>query len=205
MRDTMEEYKSLNRLKKKQKTKETPKIRSYITKFIMKTMICITLFITMLIVIKSSPSFKATIYKNVYEDNFSFAKINNLYQKYFGDILPFDNIVPNNDELVFQENLKYDDISLYKNGAKLTVTTNYLVPAIESGIIVYIGEKENYGNTIIVQQINGIDVWYGNVNISNLKLYDYIEKGNMLGETNGNTMYMVFQKEGKYLDYKKYI
>ena len=201
----MEEYKSLNRLKKKQKTKETPKIRSYITKFIMKTMICITLFITMLIVIKSSPSFKATIYKNVYEDNFSFAKINNLYQKYFGDILPFDNIVPNNDELVFQENLKYDDISLYKNGAKLTVTTNYLVPAIESGIIVYIGEKENYGNTIIVQQINGIDVWYGNVNISNLKLYDYIEKGNMLGETNGNTMYMVFQKEGKYLDYKKYI
>lgn len=201
----MEEYKSLNKLRNKQKTKQTSKVRNYIKSFIMKSMICITLFIVMLIVIKAHPSFKSIIYKNVYEDNFSFAKINNLYQKYFGDILPFDNIVPNDDELVFQETLKYKDISLYKDGAKLTVTTNYLVPAIESGIIVYVGEKEGYGNTIIVQQINGIDVWYGNVNISDLKLYDYIEKGNMLGETNGDTMYMIFQKEGTFLDYKEYI
>lgn len=201
----MEEYKSLNKFNKKQKVKQIPKVKNYIKTFIMKSMVCISLFIVMLIVIKTNPSLKSTIYKNVYEDNFSFAKINNLYQKYLGDVLPFDNIVPNNDELVFQETLKYKEISLYKNGAKLTVTTNYLVPAIESGIIVYIGEKEDYGNTIIVQQINDIDVWYGNVNISDLKLYDYIEKGNMLGETNGDTMFMLFQKEGKFLDYKEYI
>ncbi len=46
----------------------------------------------------------------------------------------------------------------------------------ESGIVVYIGEKENYKQTVIVQQMNGVDVWYGNIKQANVKLYDYVEK-----------------------------
>ena len=51
-----------------------------------------------------------------------------------------------------------------------------MVPVIESGVVVFIGEKEGYGNTIIVEQVNGVDVYYSNINPSNIKLYDYIEK-----------------------------
>ena len=40
---------------------------------------------------------------------------------------------------------------------------------------------------------------------TDIKLYDYIEKGNMLGSTKDNVLYLVFQKGGKFLDYKKYI
>ena len=36
-------------------------------------------------------------------------------------------------------------------------------------------------------------------------LYDYIEKGKLLGEVKGKKLYMVFSKDGKYLNYKDYI
>ena len=38
-----------------------------------------------------------------------------------------------------------------------------------------------------------------------MKLYDYIEKGSLIGEAKDEKIYLVFSKEGKYLDYKKYI
>ena len=36
-------------------------------------------------------------------------------------------------------------------------------------------------------------------------MYDYLKTGDILGEANGTKMYLVFTKEGKTLDYKKYI
>ena len=80
-----------------------------------------------------------------------------------------------------------------------------MVPTIESGIVVFIGEKENLGTTVIIEQVDGIDTFYSNININNIKLYDYIEKGELLGETKGNDLYLFFQKNGEYLDYQKYI
>ena len=38
-----------------------------------------------------------------------------------------------------------------------------------------------------------------------VKLYDYVEKGKVLGEADGNYLYMVFAKKGKFLSYKDYI
>jgi len=38
-----------------------------------------------------------------------------------------------------------------------------------------------------------------------VSLYDYIKKGENIGETDGTSLYMVFTKEGKTLDYQKYI
>ena len=43
---------------------------------------------------------------------------------------------------MFNEKLKYKEESLYKDGVKLTVNTNYLVPVMKSGIVVFMGEKE---------------------------------------------------------------
>ena len=68
----------------------------------------------------------------------------------------------------------------------------------------YIGEKEEYGNTVIIQQIDGIDVWYGNISNTSIKLYDYVEKGNLLGECS-NELYLVFKKDGNRLDYENRI
>ena len=158
-----------------------------------------------LIVLKGNSKLKANFYKQVYDTNFSFVTLNQAYQKYFGSPIPFSDMVKKPVETVFNEKLEYQEISFYKDGAKLTVTKNYLVPILESGMVVFVGNKEGYGNTVIVQGMNDVDTWYGNIENVNVKLYDYVEKGSLLGETQDTTLYMVFQKEGKSLDYKEYI
>ena len=75
---------------------------------------------------------------------------------------------------------------------------------IESGLVVYVGEKEGIGNTIIVQQSNGIDVKYGFLDKIDIKVYDYIEKGTIIGNSN-NKLYLEFSKDGKVVSYEPYI
>ena len=107
--------------------------------------------------------------------------------------------------MVFNEKLTYLSKNKYLDGVKLKVNTNYLVPIIESGIVVYIGEKEGYGNTIIIQGADFTDIWYGNISNTNVSLYDYVDKGSFLGEANGEEIYLVFSQDGNILDYEKYI
>ena len=88
---------------------------------------------------------------------------------------------------------------------KLTVDENYMVPVLESGIVIFLGEKEGYGNTVVIEQVDGVDVYYSNISTDNVKLYDYVEKGTLLGEAENKKLYLVFQKDGTFLNYKDYI
>ena len=157
-----------------------------------------------LILLKKNSTFKNAFYKYVYEENFSFAQVNAMYKKYFGSAIPFEDILKKNTKSVFNEKLTYSKAEAYKDGVKLEVSKQYLVPVLESGMVVFVGEKDGYGNTIIVQQMNGVDVWYSNVT-SNVKLYDYIEAGEALGEVNGNDLYLIFKKDGTIQNYEDYI
>ena len=98
----------------------------------------------------------------------------------------------------------YEKVEKYYDGAKLTVGSNYSVKIRESGIVVFIGEKENYGNVVIVQQIDGIDMWYGNISDTSYSMYDYVKKGDILGVSN-DYLYVVYKQNGKVLDYEKYL
>jgi len=197
-------FKNRNKVLSK-RTSNITKENKFLFKYLNKILITFALVLITLIFIKTSDENKDFIYKHVFENSFKFARINYYYKKYFGNILPFQNIVIDNEKEVFNEKLTYVEASKYHNGVRLSVSNNYLIPILESGIIVFIGNKENYGNTIIVQQTNGVDVWYGNVKNVNVNMYEYIEKGKLLGEVNGEQLYVVFQKEGEYLDYKEFI
>lgn len=193
----MYESKFLNKKKKE---------KNQFLSFINKLLVCFLLFLSVMVLIKVKPEYKDKIYNKLFNNTFSFAKFNKWYKEKFGNALPIDDIIPSNDTVsVFNEKLKYSEAISYKDGVKLTVEDNYLIPTLEGGVVVFIGEKEEYGNCVIIQQSNGIDLWYCNVTNSNLKLYDYVEKGSLVGEASGNYMYLVFQKDGKYLNYKDYI
>ena len=170
-----------------------------------KALLVVFLTLLVLIFIKKDPQFKTDFYKFVYNSHFSFAIFNDVYEKYMGNPLPFKDLLVQGTEPVFNEQLVYKETNIYKDGVELKVDKNYMVPALDSGIVVFIGDKEDYKDTVIVQQANGIDVWYSNVSADNLKLYDYIEKGNLIGEVKTDSLYMVFKKDGKVLDYKDYI
>ena len=191
-------------LNKKNNRNDGNELKKFIVSFVSKCLVSIVIFLLLLIISNKNISLKEKINNKVFKNNISFATINNWCKNKLGGILPFDKVVTP-DVTVFNEKLTYKEQSLYKDGVKLTVEDNYLVPIIESGIVVFIGEKEEYGQTVIAQQVNGIDVWYSNVDTSNISLYQYLTKGNLLGEAKSNYIYMVFQKDGKFLDYKEYI
>lgn len=194
----VEDYRKNKKVVKKLTLKKSVK------KFISKCLIVVILFLAVLIAMKNNPPFKNNIIKYVYEDSFKFTKLKSIYKKYFGKLLSIDKVAPK-EEAVFSEKISYKKSNTYKDGTMLTVANNYMVPTLESGIVVFIGEKEGYGNTVIIEQVDGVDVWYSNIKIANIKMYDYIEKGSLLGEVNGEKLYMVFQKDGNFLNYKEHI
>lgn len=173
--------------------------------FFSRTCICIILILIVLIVIKINPSFKTHFYTYVYENNISFAQINKFYEKYAGSSFPFKDYFKDSTKPVFNEKLTYEEVEKYLDGVKLIVDTNYLIPALEDGLVIFLGEKEGYGNTLIISQSNGIDVWYSNIENVAVSLYDYVEKGGLIGNSKDNSFYLVFKKDGQILDYEEYI
>ena len=179
-------------------------LKKSVRSFISRVLVTIAIFLFGMILVKSDDAFKNKILDNVYNKQFKFVQLGEIYQKYFGNILSIDKVLVD-EKPVFQEKLSYLKSSKYKDGVKLTVDENYMVPILESGIVIFLGEKKGYGNTVVVEQVDGIDVYYSNVSVSNIKLYDYVEKGELLGEAQDKKLYLLFQKDGKFLDYKEYI
>lgn len=166
-----------------------------------KFLLMIILFLVILISLKKDSNLRDKFYDEVYNSNFNFAYINNLYTNFFGEPLPFLNETT---DMVFNEELVYDDISDYMDGAVLTVGNNYLVPVLNDGIVIYVGNKENYGNSVIIEDADGVEILYGNLSNINVSMYDYVKAGSLVGEVN-NKLYMVFTKNGENISYDAYI
>jgi stage IV sporulation protein FA len=171
---------------------------------ISKVMITTIILLVGMIIVKKEPNTKMFFKQNLYEKSIKFTKTKEIYNKYFGNILSLDQIMYK-ESPVFNETLTYNSKKTYKDGVELTVTEGYMVPNLNNGIVVYIGEKEEYGTTVIVEQENGIDVFYSNITFDGLKLYDYVEKGEYIGRAKTSKIYLLFQKDGEVLDYKNYI
>lgn len=169
--------------------------------FFNRLLITCLLTVLCLIFFKKDSSFKESFYNKFFSENFDFAYINNLYKEHFKGNLPFKNFLV---EPVFNEKLSYDESNSYLDGVSLNVSSNYLVPSLDSGLVVFIGEKEGYGNTVIIEDKNGVDIWYSNLTDINVKLYSYVSNGEFIGSCN-DLLYLVFKKDGNVLDYKKYI
>ena len=184
----------------KEKLVLKPKIKVALSKLLLT----IIIFLIGLICIKKDISLKELIKENIYEKSIKFSNNQKLYDKYFDSYLSIER-KSNNTKAVFNEKINYTASENYQNGVKLTVEDNYLVPVLESGVIVYIGNKDKLGNTVVVEQVDGIETIYSNVNSSNYKLYDYVEKGDLIGEVLNKNLILQFQKNGEYLDYQTLI
>ena len=171
-------------------------------KFVNKLLVLGILFVGVLITVKVNPTTASWVKTHVYMDNFSFAQIENWYHKYIGGIFS-----SNDDEVtqVFSGTIPYTSLEPYYDGVRLKVSSGSVVESLLSGIIVSIGETEHYGNTIVVEQVDGVSVWYGNVDVSDVKLYDYVEKGQILGMSRSEDLYLVLMKDGAYLNYQDYV
>ena len=179
-------------------------LKKSVRNFITRVLITVIIFLVGMILVKSNSDFKNIILDEVYDNNFKFTKIKDFYQKYFGNILSIDQLMVE-EQPVFKEKLSYEKADTYLDGVKLKVSDHYMVPVLERGIVIFMGEKEDYGNTVVIEQIDGVDVYYSNISTEGIQLYDYVEKGSLLGEAQDKNLYLIFQKDGEYLNYKDYI
>ena len=176
---TYEEYKN----KKDSKANNIfKKILSKLFTIVIFTMIVITLS-------NMSPKFKSFIIDKVLNSTIDFSFVNKLSNKVTNVFKTSNNTLP----VVKEENNRKER---YKDGIKYIVNKGASVNIKDSGIVTYIGNKDGYNNTVIIQQSNGYYAWYGNIK-EEVKLYDYIESGSKIGETLTNEYYYILLKDNK--------
>ena len=175
----------------------------YAKNLISRVLITVIFVLGSIIFTNISEDNKALYQKYVLEDSLEFTKINELYQSVFGDvdIAKKDN---NTDSEVVFGDVSYTNIEPFKNGVKLTVGMNETISVITSGIVVFIGEKEDLGNTVIIQGNDGVDIWYSNITDTDISVYDYIEAGSILGSSNSEDIYLTINKDGEFINYEEY-
>ena len=181
---------------------ELPKKWKYVKGLISRSLIAIIFVLGSIIFTNISDENKVLYQKYVLEDSLEFMKINELYEKFFGGV---DVRTSKSDDEVVFGSITYTNIEPFLNGVKLTVGLNEVVHVITSGIVVFIGEKDDLGNTIIIQGNDGVDLWYSNVTDTDIKVYDYVEAGSILGTSNGEDIYLTIQKDGEFMSYEEYM
>ncbi len=183
-------------VKTPQKSTNSSKLKNLISRIL----ITIILVLSSIIFINSNPQNKELYQKYVFDNTLSFTKIKDLYQKFFGSV---DFLKKSEDTTVFKA-INYSNIENYKNSNKLTVKEQEIINVITSGIVVFNGDKDDLGNTIIIQGNDGVDIWYSNITDSDISLYDYVESGSVLGISNSDYIYLTIIKDNNYLTYEEY-
>ena len=197
----MDEYLKMHKMKKKDfnKNNDVSK-KKIISKYVTKFMLAIIFFLVSVIFTNMSDK-NLLLYKEyVLTESLPFTKVKGWYEELFGEVLPSND----NAQTVFDGKLVYKEISDYQNGERLTVSSKSLVNSLASGIVVFSGEKDGFGNTVIIQGIDGADIWYGNLENISLNLYDYIEAGTVIGNTVDEYLYLVIKKDNEYIKYEDY-
>lgn len=198
----MDEYLTQFKNKKKSfkdnkiKLRNNKKLSKYLTKFLLAI-----IFFLISVIFTNISDKNLLFYKEyVFTESLPFTKIKGWYEDLFGEVLPKED----NTATVFNGKLVYKSIENYESGEKLVVNANSLVNNLTSGIVVYSGDKDNYGNTVIIQGIDGVDIWYGNLENVSVNLYDYIEAGTVIGQTKDENLYLVIKKDNEFIKYENY-
>ena len=166
--------------------------------------ILLAIIFILLCLIANNYSNKFANYYNKYfqNNNFKFNKGLKLYQKVIGKPI-FLKEEGLSSQVVDLDN--HYQIKDYLEGKQLEYEKNGLVNAFNSGIVVFIGNKDNYGNTVIIQGIDGVDIWYGNITDLSINLYDYVEKNKIIGKPINELIYLKIEKDGNNLNITDYL
>ena len=185
-----------------EKNNDDKKVK-YLKQLVTRVLLSLILVISVGIYIKLDSDNKMLVDEYFFKESLKFTKINNWYKENVGKIIPD---LKENTALVFNSaDLTKNSYIKQNDGVKISVDKNSPISLINGGIVVFIGDKGEYGNTLILQGNDGIDYWYGGITNINVNLYDYLEKDTLIGESKEDYIFLVLQKDGAYLDYEKYV
>ncbi len=183
----------------KKKLKKQKELNVSNSIWLSKLLLSIIILLVVMIFSSFRINYKDDALKFLLEDNLKFYKMNEIYRKYVGD----EN--KKNEETIAvnsTSNLLYlDEID---GSYKIQVENGEPINFYKSGIIVFVGNKDDLGDTVIVQGNDGVDIWYSNVTLDGYSLYDYVKAGDILGRSVDCDMIVTIMKDGKKVIYEEY-
>jgi stage IV sporulation protein FA len=154
---------------------------------------CLVLIVAILF---RSPADKAVTVqdyvKKTMDQEFQFAAVSDWYEKQFGKplaLLPAKSESGEDNQELSEEN-EYALPASGKiledfgdNGQRIMIETGKGagVEAMNEGLVHFVGMKDGFGKTVIVQHADKSETWYGNLNGIEVNLYEYISKGTKVG------------------------
>ena len=178
---------------KKKILKEKNNNYSWLTRLLLS----IILILGSLIATNLSMKVKNYYIGDILNKNINFNSINKLYKKFISQ--------SKEEEVVANVINDVNDYEKVNNSFKFKVGVEYPISLLRSGIIVYIGDKDDLGKTVIVQGNDGIDIWYSNIDVTEYSLYDYVKEGSILGVNKDDYYMITIMKDGKSLEYSEYM
>ncbi|WP_408007076.1 peptidoglycan DD-metalloendopeptidase family protein [Pseudalkalibacillus sp. A8] len=190
--------------------------------FLFRMMAAVCLFLIVGIVFKN-PSDNLdplrTFVHNSFEQEFQFASIAGWYEDKFGKpiaLFPTES----KDKDVANTSKKMQDYALPANtkvlqtfedngqGILLETGNQSHVSAIKEGFVIFVGEKDQLGKTVVVQHFDGSESWYGKLDRidDGIKLYNYIDLGANLGKvtkeegSEAGMFYFAIKDDGGFVD-----
>lgn len=167
------------------------KIYNYFTKIY----ISIILFIALSIILNNDNYYKR-LEPIIFSSNIDFQYIKSKSKYLLG------NLVNNKEVFVSGEKFNAKSIEKIDNSYKIELDYNYVINNKVSGIVTFIGNKESLGMTVIVSGDDGVNYWYSNIENISVNLYDYINKGTILGSVKENYLILTMMKNNTYLNYE---
>ncbi|WP_100402217.1 M23 family metallopeptidase [Bacillus sp. FJAT-42315] len=183
-------------------------------RFLFKALASLILVLAVAIMFKqsSSPSLEGQAWmKEVMEKEFQFSKAAEWYEKTLGEPLPFTVDGWTEKEKVVNEQAEYavpvsgkviEDFQTNGRGLMVEAGLNEGVKAIKDGTVLFVGQKEEFGQTVIVQHADNSESWYGHVANPSVQPYEKVAAGSVLAQLapNEQTFYLAIKKDGIFVD-----
>lgn len=173
-------------------------LKRQILNILTKTFISLIFLIISVLIFKNEKIYYQ-YHKILFDNNIDFAYIRSKTNYLFG------KVIFNKENYVSSEKFRYYSIDKIDNHYLLEVDSNYIINNLKSGVVCFIGDKQNYGNTVIIEGDDGITISYSNLENINVNLYDYIEEGIIIGNTIDNNLILGFKNGDEYISYESII
>jgi stage IV sporulation protein FA len=155
------------------------------------------------------------VVKSTMETNFQFAAVSDWYESKFGKPLALLPMLKNEPKPTDTEGPHYalpasgriiEDFAENGQGIMIETGKDASVQALHDGIVTFAGIKEGFGKTVVVQNADESETWYGNLATVEVSLFKFIDKGTKLGVATStedgmkSSFYLAVKKNHQFID-----
>ncbi|GIN87006.1 stage IV sporulation protein FA [Heyndrickxia sporothermodurans] len=152
---------------------------------------------------------------NTLKTEFQFAAVSDWYEKQFGKpfaIFPVKNEKKNSTDVAKEEYVMpasakvLTEFSNDGRGVTIETKNDMSVNAMDGGVVIFAGKKDDLGKTVIIQHSDKTESWYGNLYSIDVHLSEHIDSGKKVGSVSNKEdgisgeFYFAIKQGKKFID-----